>query len=242
MGSSAPESNFRAVLFDWDGTLVRSDGASPGAATTASVATLRNHGHGVTIEAFEAALAASLPPYVPGETVSSPRLDAVLAAALRALGVEPAAALIDACCDCFCAADCAAQQAFDDARAMVASLRYRGYRLAVVSNTLFGARHFEQRIAAAGLAGYFHAVICSADVGFSKPHPAPYRAALTVLGLEPAQALFVGDRADTDIAGAAAAGIPAVLLDRSRDAPDPAARVIDRLSGLTAYLGEGIRT
>lgn len=228
----------RAVLFDWDGTLVYGVPAPP-SPVAAMAALLAERGHPAA-SAFEAAFASVLPPYHPGAIAVTPVLDDLVGQALRASGGDAPAALVEACCEAFCTADCAAMSVFDDARAIVASLKYRGFRLAVVSNTLLRERYFRTKLAAAGLAGYFDAVVCSADTGYGKPHPAPYRAALRALGTAPADALFVGDRPETDIAGALAAGVPAVRIDREAAAPDAAARTIDRLSGLNLYLGEGM--
>jgi HAD superfamily hydrolase (TIGR01457 family) len=45
-----------------------------------------------------------------------------------------------------------------------------------------------------------------------KPKPEIFRLALDRAGAEPAQSLFIGDRADTDVAGARAAGVPVALV------------------------------
>lgn len=45
-----------------------------------------------------------------------------------------------------------------------------------------------------------------------KPFPRSYRIALDRLGLEPGEVLAIGDRLDTDIEGANAAGLPSVLV------------------------------
>ena len=47
-----------------------------------------------------------------------------------------------------------------------------------------------------------------------KPDPALFHRALERLGAEPADALHVGDRVELDLAGARAAGIDSVLIDR----------------------------
>ncbi|MCK9517887.1 MAG: HAD family hydrolase [Dehalococcoidia bacterium] len=236
--------SFRAVLFDWGGTLVHDDTLAPGVAARAVVGCLREElGIDVTAERFEAAFQEALPPYIPGQSLDHVlRIDDVIARALGALGVATAPVVLERSCLAFSAVDIAAQEVFDDARALLASLRYRGYRLAVVSNTIFPARLFEHRVRAAGFASYFDAVICSADVGRNKPHPAIYQAALDALSVAASEVLFVGDRLDPDIAGAEAAGIAAVRIDRRRDRSDPATRTIDRLSGLNRYLGEGVRS
>lgn len=57
-----------------------------------------------------------------------------------------------------------------------------------------------------------------------KPHTHLYTRALDVLGLQPHQAVMIGDNPDTDTAGARAQGIPTLLIGGHRDAVarDPA--------------------
>jgi HAD superfamily hydrolase (TIGR01450 family) len=50
------------------------------------------------------------------------------------------------------------------------------------------------------------------DTVVGKPHPDLYEFASARLGVEPSRLLAVGDRLDTDIAGANAAGMPSVLV------------------------------
>lgn len=89
-------------------------------------------------------------------------------------------------------------------------LRRGGYRLAVVSNSDGRA---EEGLEAAGLRGFFECVIDSQLVGFEKPDPRIFRAALDRLGLVPAEALYVGDIYEVDVVGARRAGMEVVLLD-----------------------------
>ena len=66
-----------------------------------------------------------------------------------------------------------------------------------------------------GLGEGLDAVITSAGAGARKPDPAIFDAALEAGGCTAAQALHVGDTAEEDVAGAEAAGIRTLLLDRS---------------------------
>ena len=63
-------------------------------------------------------------------------------------------------------------------------------------------------------------IVTAAAVGAAKPDPRPFQVALERLGIDAAACLHVGDDPVTDIAGARAAGLSAVLLDRSGRAPD----------------------
>jgi putative hydrolase of the HAD superfamily len=66
-----------------------------------------------------------------------------------------------------------------------------------------------------GLAPLVDGVVISAEVGVAKPDPAIFDRALEVAGAGAGEALHVGDTADVDVAGALAAGLRAVHLDRS---------------------------
>lgn len=57
--------------------------------------------------------------------------------------------------------------------------------------------------------------------GCRKPHPAPFRAALTQLGVRPESAAYVGDRPDKDVTGAVAAGLRAVRVTTGEYAGQP---------------------
>jgi putative hydrolase of the HAD superfamily len=101
--------------------------------------------------------------------------------------------------------------AFSDAPAALEALRGRGLRLVVASNwdcSLPGV--LEQ----AGLAPLLDGVVTSAAVGATKPDPALFAAALAAAGCDAAEAVHVGDSLANDVAGARAAGIEPVLLDR----------------------------
>jgi putative hydrolase of the HAD superfamily len=95
-------------------------------------------------------------------------------------------------------------------------LRAAGLRLGVVSNS---DGRVEQALQAAGLRDCFDVVIDSSLVGFEKPDPRIFRAALDAMGVAPEEALYVGDLYEVDVVGARAAGIDAVLLTAS--GPDP---------------------
>jgi HAD superfamily hydrolase (TIGR01509 family) len=91
-----------------------------------------------------------------------------------------------------------------------------GRRLAAVSDWDCS---LPDALAAAGLLEHFDAVVASAELGASKPHPVVFRRALARLGVEAHRALHCGDDPVRDCAGARGAGIAAVLLVRGA-APD----------------------
>jgi len=97
-----------------------------------------------------------------------------------------------------------------EAPAVLAALRARGLRLAVVSNSNGTVADLLQAL---GLAAYVDAVVDSGRVGVEKPDPRIFRHAAAALGIVPEEAVHVGDLYSVDIAGARAAGCRAILLD-----------------------------
>jgi len=101
-----------------------------------------------------------------------------------------------------------------------------GFRLGLVSNTLFPGESIDQFLQSEDLLSYFPVRIYSSDVHYRKPHRRIFEAALTALGLPASRTLFVGDRLDNDIAGPAKVGMKTALFlhdrtgGRSRVRPD----------------------
>lgn len=136
--------------------------------------------------------------------------------------------------DRFAQAD--AWEPYDDARPALEALQDRGLALAVVAN-------WDERLPGLleglGLLDPFRAVVHSAEVGYEKPDPRIFLAALARLEVAPEQAAHVGDGQRQDVEGAAALGMAAILLDRSGGTttpPEPASAVIRSLDELPDLL------
>jgi putative hydrolase of the HAD superfamily len=87
-----------------------------------------------------------------------------------------------------------------------------GLRLAIVTN---GPRLTQrEKLRAAGLESAVHAVVISGELGFAKPDAAIFRHALDALNVAPHEAVHVGDSLHDDVAGANAAGMTSVWLNR----------------------------
>lgn len=117
------------------------------------------------------------------------------------------------------------------ALAVVSSLRESGYRLGVVSNS---QGRVERDLASAGFGGLLDTVVDSHHVGVEKPDPRIFGIALERLGSGASRALFVGDVPAIDVAGARAAGIAPLLLDRHdlyENADSARIRRLDELPG-----------
>ena len=119
---------------------------------------------------------------------------------------------------------------FADARGALERLRARGTRLVVVSNWDISLHDV---LAQSGLRELLDGVVSSAEVGHSKPDPRPFAAGLALAGCAAHEAWHVGDSLREDVAGALAAQLGAVWLDRQGAGGAPAGvRVIDSLAAL----------
>jgi len=126
-----------------------------------------------------------------------------------------------------------------DVPAILDALAGLGLRIAVVSNwdgTL------AERLRTWGLSRHFAYVADSAMVGVAKPAPAIFGAAVRELGIQAHETLHVGDRPDTDVAGALAAGANPVLFDPLACGPTPGGHPrITRLLDVLALVAPAAR-
>lgn len=99
-------------------------------------------------------------------------------------------------------------QAFPFAREVLATLRERGFRLALITN---GLTRLQSRVLRAlALEDYFEAVLISEAEGVRKPAPEIFLRALRRLHARPEQAVMIGDNPVADIASARAVGLRTV--------------------------------
>jgi putative hydrolase of the HAD superfamily len=95
-----------------------------------------------------------------------------------------------------------------------------------------------------GVVHYFDTIQTPQSAGFRKPDPRIFLRAAGALrvaggqGASPGRTLMVGDDPLLDLAGAEAAGMTALLVDR-RPGPTRSARVIPDLSGVLGWLDRG---
>jgi putative hydrolase of the HAD superfamily len=127
--------------------------------------------------------------------------------------------------------------AFDDARPALEELRARGLTLVAASNWDSSLPDVLER---AGIAPLLDGVVSSAMVGFTKPAPELFRAALELAGASPERALHVGDSLENDIEGARGMGMRAVLVARHGVGPGvDRVPVISALTELPRLLSDG---
>ena len=100
---------------------------------------------------------------------------------------------------------------YPDTVATLETLRTRGLKLALLSNTMWPRRFHEADLDKFGLGQFFHVRFFSSDFPWRKPHPAIFLAALEALDVPPENAAYVGDFPERDVVGAKAAGMKAIL-------------------------------
>jgi putative hydrolase of the HAD superfamily len=131
--------------------------------------------------------------------------------------------------------------ALDGARDALEALDRAGIRLGLVCDTgLTPGRVVRQFLDAQGLLGMLASTIFSDEWSLPKPHPEVFRAALSELGVEPSQAVHIGDLRRTDVAGARAVGMATVRLRARNDdqsAHAEADHVVDDYPGFLALFG-----
>lgn len=115
------------------------------------------------------------------------------------------------------------------------TLRANGFVLAVLSNTTAETTDLWP---ATALAARFDAAVFSPEVGVAKPDQRIYRAAADRLGVRADECWFVGDGADGELAGAAAAGMAVIRTTEFQDT-DPAwpGERVGSLAELVSRLG-----
>src|SRR6201999_3348662 len=84
-------------------------------------------------------------------------------------------------------------RAYPDVPAWLAVLRAAGLKLAVVSNWDVSLGEVLERV---GLAELLDCIVTSAAAGAAKPDPAVFERALECLGLQPEEAVHLGDSPD----------------------------------------------
>jgi len=221
------------ILWDFDGTLAHREGRWAGCLV--EVLDEEEPGHGLRREDFRPALRDGFPWHRPD--VPHPELDTadawwkpveeLLAAAYAGAGYDRGRAAALARLARVRYPDPAhTWQLYDDTLPVLEQLRAAGFRHVVLSNHV---PELDGLIDALGLSGLVDAVVNSAVTGYEKPHPEAFAAGRRAAG-DPDALWMVGDNPVADVAGAEAAGIPAILVHGANGATlaEAAARISRR--------------
>ncbi len=179
-----PGDGFRAVLFDWDGTLVDSAAKSYRCYVRVFSAYGIDYDHAL----FERTYSPDW--YRTYEEIGLPREAWAEADArwLECYETEPSSLV-------------------PGARQGLERLEASGIVQGLVSSG--DPTRVRREIVSLGVAGFFRAVVCGGETEQRKPHPQPLLVALQRLGMAPAEAAYVGDSPE-DVQMARSAGVFAV--------------------------------
>jgi len=209
----------KGILFDFGGTLVEEVAYDPHAGTAALLAAAAYVPPGVSLDVAAA---------------RARRVSAVVSARREEFQIEAPWTSVTRLIHDFLGVQFAApmselEVAFWDAsvtmrpmpgaREALAAIADVGIPMAVLSNSSYGAATIRHELAKYGLADHLAFVMVSADYVVRKPNPLLFETAAVRLGVAHEDVWFVGDRLDTDVAGAKAAGLRAVWLRPSSAAP-----------------------
>lgn len=107
------------------------------------------------------------------------------------------------------------------AREAVTAVKTAGYKVGLVSNTMFPGEMHRADMARFGLLAYFDTTLFSADVNKWKPNADPFLHVLAELGMRAETAVYVGDDPASDIVGGRAAGMRTIYFPSSQRFPKP---------------------
>jgi HAD superfamily hydrolase (TIGR01662 family) len=96
---------------------------------------------------------------------------------------------------------------------VLATLKDAGYKLGLITNSMQPMWMRDIELNAYGIMPFLDVRVTSGDTGYMKPHPYIYLSALKQIGIEPQEAVFVGDRPGNDIIGANKVGMTSVWID-----------------------------
>jgi len=100
---------------------------------------------------------------------------------------------------------------YPDVLETLETLRRRGYKLGLLSNTMWPRAFHEADLKKFDLDRCFAAMFFSSDFPCRKPHPAIFLATAQALGVSAEKTAYIGDYPERDIVGAKAAGMKAIL-------------------------------
>lgn len=201
--------NYRAVLFDFFGTLTQAVARGPWHAAIARRL-------GCDPAAFAAALDRSFRARSRGVFGTA---EATLRWVCDQLGADPPTDRLRKALRARTVAVWADTMLRPDAMPALAEIRARGCRTAVVSDCGYELPAFLPKLPVAPL---LDACVYSVEVGQCKPHPQMYATACQRLGVAPQECLYIGDGGSQELTGAVAAGMSAARLA----APDLARHLV----------------
>ncbi len=206
----------RAVIFDYYNTLIdiRTDEEKQEVFRFLSLY-LQYYGVNMNEQTLRAALDHEKRQYLKTKDEAYPEVDLeiVFGNILQKEGIcNPFGA--ESCCKLFRLLSRERFQLFPDSLPVLKEIKRNGHPMAVVSDAqkVFCLEEGEML----GLNQFFDHIVLSTQYGFRKPDPRLFTIACSLLDVEPAQAVYVGDDLRKDVKGAQKAGMMAVLVSRNQ--------------------------
>ncbi len=129
----------------------------------------------------------------------------------------------------------AEQYLIEGAKEAIDSIKRLGLKVIIIGNVVFWPGRINRiLLEQAGLSDYIDGQFYADEVKISKPKPEIFHKALSEFGVQPEEALHVGDSIFEDFAGAIVARMGAILIDGNIDG-------IIGLSGWNAYIIPSIK-
>ncbi len=141
----------------------------------------------------------------------------VLRRTLHRVGIDVSEAALNGLERAWATPRLAIRRVFPEVGEVLAQLSGAGVRLGLISNIWISGPIVREHLDMLGLLRPFESVVLSSEVGLIKPHRLLFDVALSQLGVAPGEAWYVGDNPHADVAGAKAAGMGAVLVQRPDD-------------------------
>lgn len=137
---------------------------------------------------------------------------------------------------------CGQAHMFEDAPLVLDYAKNQGYKIGLLSNTMFAGQAHMNDLRRFGLIDYFDVMLFSADVGKWKPTAEPFLHVAEELGVKPETAVYIGDDPGSDVVGGQRAGMRTIHVRSSQrfahpDGVEPDAQVMS-LGEVTAVLAE----
>lgn len=126
------------------------------------------------------------------------------------------------------------QAVFPDTHEVLQALRQR-FSMSIISNGFPESQH--RKMTSSQLHPYFSHLIFSEEIGYAKPHPGIFEAALEKAQVKKEEVVMIGDNLYADVGGAQAAGIKAIWFNPERqENPDPSVTEIHSLKDLLGLI------
>ena len=241
---------FKAVLFDYGGTLV--------AGTDGDMMPLVMEGAKLAHKYLEETLDA-VPPFPAFVTAATQTLQSAfmrtmalpqeldgaqaIADVLKALGIALTNEQFDKFARAWYTPFSARIALKDGAKDCLDAIKAAGAKLAIVSNNIWPQRFLEEELQRLGIADRFDYVIASSKHGVKKPHAPIFEDTLKALGVGEDEAAFVGDSLREDVVGPSMVGMRTVYVGVNSDAmpgvtPDATIKSLAELPAVLEGMGD----